>query len=191
MRMQGPSLRRTGLRRRESTRKRHSLQLYACAHFREYCTEDGRWKIRRDGDEPMCTQEQDRLVAERIGERRASFRAADHDVGRPKPIPDVEETFAAFDPLLVPVIVEPGHAQRIMHLPAFVVGSAFEDAAVEFAQRVGNFERSLIMAALDKTDWNQKKAAELLSVNPTTLSEKLKRLKIKFPPPARNLAGTE
>ncbi len=58
-------------------------------------------------------------------------------------------------------------------------------------ERVGNFERSLIMAALDKTDWNQKKAAELLSVNPTTLSEKLKRLKIKFPPPARNLAGTE
>ncbi len=46
-------------------------------------------------------------------------------------------------------------------------------------ERVGSFEKSLILAALEKTDWNQKKAADILSVNPTTLSEKLKRLKIK------------
>jgi DNA-binding NtrC family response regulator len=46
-------------------------------------------------------------------------------------------------------------------------------------ERVGNFEKSLILAALEKTDWNQKKAADILSVNPTTLSEKLKRLKVK------------
>jgi DNA-binding NtrC family response regulator len=46
-------------------------------------------------------------------------------------------------------------------------------------ERVGNFEKSLILAALEKTDWNQKKAAQLLSVNATTLSEKLKRLKIR------------
>jgi DNA-binding NtrC family response regulator len=46
-------------------------------------------------------------------------------------------------------------------------------------ERVTNFEKALIMAALGKTDWNQKKAARLLSVNATTLSEKLKRLKIK------------
>ena len=46
-------------------------------------------------------------------------------------------------------------------------------------ERVTNYERSLILAALDHTDWNQKRAAELLSVNATTLSEKLKRRKIK------------
>jgi DNA-binding NtrC family response regulator len=46
-------------------------------------------------------------------------------------------------------------------------------------ERVASFEKSLILAALEKTDWNQKKAAQLLSVNATTLSEKLKRLKIK------------
>jgi DNA-binding NtrC family response regulator len=46
-------------------------------------------------------------------------------------------------------------------------------------EKVGNFERALILAALEKSDWNQKKAAQLLYVNPTTLSEKLKRLKIK------------
>jgi DNA-binding NtrC family response regulator len=46
-------------------------------------------------------------------------------------------------------------------------------------EKVGNFEKSLILDALDKTDWNQKKAAKMLSVNATTLSEKLKRFKIR------------
>jgi len=50
---------------------------------------------------------------------------------------------------------------------------------VSLKERVGNFEKSLIIAALEKTEWNQKKAAHLLSVNATTLSEKLKRLRIK------------
>jgi len=47
-------------------------------------------------------------------------------------------------------------------------------------ERVSNYERSIILSALAKTDWNQKKAAELLSVNATTLNEKLKRLNIKI-----------
>jgi DNA-binding NtrC family response regulator len=51
--------------------------------------------------------------------------------------------------------------------------------ALSLKERVRNFERSLILAALKKTDGNQKKAAEILSVNATTLSEKLKRLKIR------------
>jgi transcriptional regulator with GAF, ATPase, and Fis domain len=46
-------------------------------------------------------------------------------------------------------------------------------------ERVGNFEKTLIVAALEKSDWNQKRAAQLLSVNATTLSEKLKRFRIK------------
>jgi DNA-binding NtrC family response regulator len=53
------------------------------------------------------------------------------------------------------------------------------EESLPLKDRVGNFERTLIMAALEKTDWNQKKAADLLSVNPTTLSEKLKRLGIR------------
>ena len=44
---------------------------------------------------------------------------------------------------------------------------------------VTEFERNLITVALKKTDWNQKKAASLLRINPTTLNEKLKRLEIK------------
>ena len=44
-----------------------------------------------------------------------------------------------------------------------------------------DYEKNLIMTALRKSDWNQKKAASLLRVNPTTLNEKLKRLNIKVP----------
>ena len=56
---------------------------------------------------------------------------------------------------------------------------ALADNSMPLKERVGNFERAIIVAALAKTDWNQKKAARLLGVNATTLSEKLKRLKIK------------
>jgi DNA-binding NtrC family response regulator len=54
-----------------------------------------------------------------------------------------------------------------------------DQESTSLKERVSNFERALILAALEKTDWNQKKAAQLLSVNATTLSEKLKRLRIK------------
>jgi DNA-binding NtrC family response regulator len=55
----------------------------------------------------------------------------------------------------------------------------FNPDSTSLKERVGNFEKAIILAALEKTEWNQKKAAQLLSVNATTLSEKLKRLKIK------------
>ncbi|HEV8130420.1 MAG TPA: sigma-54 dependent transcriptional regulator [Acidobacteriota bacterium] len=44
---------------------------------------------------------------------------------------------------------------------------------------VADFERNLIHSALKRTDGNQKKAAQLLRLNATTLNEKLKRLKIR------------
>ena len=50
---------------------------------------------------------------------------------------------------------------------------------ISLKEKVGNFEKAIILAALEKTGWNQKKAAQLLSVNATTLSEKLKRFKIR------------
>jgi DNA-binding NtrC family response regulator len=64
-----------------------------------------------------------------------------------------------------------------MPLPADPV--RFASNSTSLKERVGNFEKAIILAALEKTEWNQKKAAQLLSVNATTLSEKLKRLKIK------------
>ena len=53
-------------------------------------------------------------------------------------------------------------------------GTSLKDLVLEF-------EKNLIKMALQKSDWNQKKAASLLRVNPTTLNEKLKRMKIKVP----------
>jgi DNA-binding NtrC family response regulator len=55
----------------------------------------------------------------------------------------------------------------------------FSRETVSLKQMVGNYEKDIILAALQKTNGNQKKAAQLLSVNPTTLSEKLKRLGIR------------
>ena len=55
----------------------------------------------------------------------------------------------------------------------------FSQEPISLKEKVGQYEKKLILAALERTNGNQKKAAELLSVNATTLSEKLKRLKIK------------
>jgi DNA-binding NtrC family response regulator len=83
------------------------------------------------------------------------------------------------------VVLAPGDVITADLFPKSITTST-SNSAVDFPEdglplkeRVGNFERSLILAALEKTDWNQKKASQLLSVNATTLSEKLKRLKIK------------
>ena len=83
------------------------------------------------------------------------------------------------------VVLTPGNVITPDLFPKSIAAS-IGNSAIDFLEdglplkeRVGNFERSLILAALEKTDWNQKKASQLLSVNATTLSEKLKRLKIK------------
>ena len=55
----------------------------------------------------------------------------------------------------------------------------FNQEPISLKEKVGRYEKKLILAALEKTNWNQKKAAQLLSINATTLSEKLKRLNIK------------
>lgn len=43
------------------------------------------------------------------------------------------------------------------------------------------FERNLILLALERANWNQRKAASLLKVKPTTLNAKLKRLQVRLP----------
>jgi DNA-binding NtrC family response regulator len=83
------------------------------------------------------------------------------------------------------VVLAPGNVITADLFPKSIttsIGSSaidFPEDGLPLKERVGNFERSLILAALEKTDWNQKKASQLLAVNATTLSEKLKRLKIK------------
>jgi DNA-binding NtrC family response regulator len=83
------------------------------------------------------------------------------------------------------VVLSPGNNIQADLFPKNLIMSPVdsrEDSVseqVSLKERVGNFEKSLIIAALEKTEWNQKRAAQLLSVNATTLSEKLKRLRIK------------
>ena len=74
-------------------------------------------------------------------------------------------------------------------LPRGVLGSAavslgqinLEEKNGSLKDLVLEFERNLIMVALKRTNWNQKKAAGLLGINPSTLHEKLKRLQVKIP----------
>jgi DNA-binding NtrC family response regulator len=75
------------------------------------------------------------------------------------------------------VVLSPGKSIAAELFPKNIA-VAIEDN-ISLKERVGNFEKTIILAALEKTGWNQKKAAQLLSVNATTLSEKLKRLRIK------------
>jgi DNA-binding NtrC family response regulator len=49
------------------------------------------------------------------------------------------------------------------------------------------YERGLIVSALEKTGGNQRRAAAELGVLPTTLHEKLKRLGLRQPPQPRLL----
>jgi DNA-binding NtrC family response regulator len=83
------------------------------------------------------------------------------------------------------VVLSSGSNIRTDLFPKSIITSSGEKSGF-FAQdgnslkeKVGNYEKSIILAALEKTEWNQKKAAQMLSVNATTLSEKLKRFKIR------------
>jgi len=46
-----------------------------------------------------------------------------------------------------------------------------------------NYERELILAALQSSGWHQRRAAAVLGVLPTTLHEKMKRLGLLRPKP--------
>jgi DNA-binding NtrC family response regulator len=53
------------------------------------------------------------------------------------------------------------------------------EAGISLKREVEDFERKLILTALQRSEGNQKRAAHLLHLNPTTLNEKLKRLNIR------------
>ena len=48
------------------------------------------------------------------------------------------------------------------------------DHGLDFEQTVGQFERSILMQALEKTSGNKKQAADMLGLKRTTLSAKLR-----------------
>jgi len=59
--------------------------------------------------------------------------------------------------------------------------------AINFREEVDRFEHQLLLQALQQSNWNKNKAAELLKINRTTLVEKLKRKKISRPVAAPTL----
>lgn len=53
--------------------------------------------------------------------------------------------------------------------------SEIPNEGIALEEMVQNFENHLIMRALEKTNWNKNKAAQLLHMNRTTLVEKIKK----------------
>ena len=73
--------------------------------------------------------------------------------------------------LLPPTVRQPGRSPLLPSANLPTNGMSFKEA-------VGSFERQLIIKALQASGGVQKRAAEMLSVKPTTLHEMMKRLDI-------------
>jgi DNA-binding NtrC family response regulator len=55
------------------------------------------------------------------------------------------------------------------------------DAGISFQTAVSEFEKNLILNALEKTSWVKNRAADLLKIKRTTLVEKIKRYSLEKP----------
>lgn len=54
------------------------------------------------------------------------------------------------------------------------------EKGIDLKKELENFEKSLILSALEQINWNKSKAAKLLGLNRTTFVEKIKSLKIEY-----------
>ena len=57
---------------------------------------------------------------------------------------------------------------------------------ISFNTAVSEFEKALIISALEKTNWVKNKAAQLLKIKRTTLVEKIKRYQLGKDPESEN-----
>ncbi len=120
---------------------------------------------------PMCTVEQDGLRALMEYDWPGNVRELENAIERAVVLaPDDGLISRALLPHEILESAPTGHP-----------GGQLSRNGGSLREQVLEFERNLILEALRKTDWNQKRAAELLKVNPTTLNEKLKRLDIAIP----------
>jgi DNA-binding NtrC family response regulator len=55
------------------------------------------------------------------------------------------------------------------------------ETGIDLSSAVNEFERSIIVQALNKSNWVKNRAAKLLHVNRTTLVEKIKKQKLQKP----------
>ena len=58
---------------------------------------------------------------------------------------------------------------------------AAADSGISFQTAVSEFEKKLILNALEKTSWVKNRAADLLKIKRTTLVEKIKRYSLEKP----------
>jgi DNA-binding NtrC family response regulator len=89
------------------------------------------------------------------------------------------------------VVLKPGRDILISDLPdkfLAVSDTIFKNAALNIPESglslknaVDDFENTLILKALEKTNWNKNKAANLLKLNRTTLVEKIKKKRLSRP----------
>jgi len=75
---------------------------------------------------------------------------------------------------LLPREILDSSAMGLGSLGSLENGATLKDLVLEY-------EKTLILTALQKADWSQKRAASLLRMKRSTLNEKLKRLQIKIP----------
>ena len=88
---------------------------------------------------------------------------------------------------LAVVLAPPSRVIRPHHLPTEIVDSSSANLTTEeilsnhltLKEMVAEFERNLILIALQGNDWNQRRTARVLRTIPTTLNQKIKRLRIK------------
>jgi DNA-binding NtrC family response regulator len=62
-----------------------------------------------------------------------------------------------------------------------VISTGIPEEGISLDSAVSEFEKTLILQALNKTGWVKNKAAQLLNLNRTTLIEKIKRQNLKRP----------
>jgi DNA-binding NtrC family response regulator len=91
------------------------------------------------------------------------------------------------------VILTEGETIELADLPEEIAGARKTKVTTpleihleggSLSDAVEEFERQLIIQALDKTGWVKNQAAKLLKMNRTTLVEKMKRQKIQKASPA-------
>ena len=88
---------------------------------------------------------------------------------------------------LAVVLAPPSPVIRPDHLPTEILDSSRMNRTTEeilrnhltLKEMVAEFERNLILMALERNDWNQRRTARVLRTIPTTLNQKIKRLRIK------------
>ena len=64
-------------------------------------------------------------------------------------------------------------------LPTQTPAPRLSASGISFNDEVDQFERDLILQALERTHWNKNKAAQLLGLNRTTLVEKIRKKGLK------------